>query len=217
MIKAKYTPLSFWWWKQFSHWGPRIYFKDFRVKGLENLPENLHEYAMLMIGNHMTMWDPFWVIDMCHKYFHKRFHAMMLEKELAKRMLLRTGGAYSINPGNRSMVESIAYTLDLLKNPQNLVLYFPQGRLFSQYEPEMVFQPGIEKVLNRLEKPVHICFFVSMIDYLSDFKPTLTIYLQSVPLEKVKTTDELQTAFQQHYDQVLATQKAEADALHGLT
>ena len=216
MIKVKYTALSVWFWKQFSHWGAKRNFREFRVKGLENLPDNLDEHAMLMIGNHKTMWDPFWVIDLCHKYFNKRFHAMMLERELEKRMLLRTGGAYSINPGTRSMVESIKYTLELLEKPGNLVLYFPQGRLFSQYEHKMVFQPGIEKVLNRLKKPVHVCLYVAFIDYLEHFKPTLTFYLTSVPMESVKTTEQLQLAFQQHYDAALEEQKGEADERHGL-
>ncbi len=54
---------------------------------------------------------------------------MMLEEQLRKRMYLNKSGGYSVRKGSRSILKSLDYTAELLKEKKSLVLMFPQGKI----------------------------------------------------------------------------------------
>ncbi|MGB5820503.1 MAG: 1-acyl-sn-glycerol-3-phosphate acyltransferase, partial [Saonia sp.] len=93
---------------------------------------------ILMIGNHFSFYDGFIQILLNLKVFKRRFHFMMLEKELRKNMILTKIGACSISKGKRSSLESLDYAVELLQEKDNLFLFFPQGKIKSIYTREFI-------------------------------------------------------------------------------
>ena len=62
---------------------------------------------------------------------------MILEDTVQSVFFLKYMGAFSITKQSRQMMESLAYAGELLQDPQNLVLIFPQGRLYSNFSDDV--------------------------------------------------------------------------------
>ena len=88
--------------------------------------------AVLLIPNHFSWWDGFFALHLNRHLFRKKFHLMMLERELIERIFFTRAGAFSINQGSREIIESLNYTNGILNNSNNLVVMYPQGQLGSQ-------------------------------------------------------------------------------------
>ena len=129
---------------------------------------------------------------------------MMLEDELAKRPFMRQGGAFSIQPGSRSMIDSLNYAAELLKNPENMLLLYPQGKIHSLYETDIQFGTGINHILKKAGPQVQVIGFVVLLDFLSRAKPRLRFYLQE--MDYYSETDLNQT-YRNFYDECIQRQK----------
>lgn len=104
----------------------------------------------------------------------------MDETELRKRWLFSYSGGFSISGSSRSMFESIQYASDLLKDKENIVLIYPQGKLYSSHTRDIHFKKGIERIQVTEEHPVKVLFLVQLTDYFEFKKPTLYLYLKEV-------------------------------------
>lgn len=102
---------------------------------------------------------------------------MMLEEQLRKYWFFKYTGGFSIKKSSRSVVESINYTSELLSDNHNLVLMFPQGEIQSLYTRSFSFEKGVETILNKTKGKFQIFFVANLIDYFSNPKPSLFIYL----------------------------------------
>lgn len=134
-------------------------------------------HPVLLIANHISWWDGIWALYVNERIFNRKFHFMMLEEQLRKHWYFQYTGGYSVRKNSRSIIETIEYSAELLNDPSNLVLMFPQGNIKSMYHSSFIFEKGIEKILNRTSKPVQIIFMASFIDYLSSPKPALFLYV----------------------------------------
>ena len=157
MIPAKPTFRGRLFWNTFVRVSMKVAFKEVIIEGERINPE----HSIVLIGNHISWWDGFFALYLNQHIFNKQYYVMMLEKELRKQRFMRQGGAFSIEPGSRSMVRSFAYTQELLASPQNLVTIFPQGKIHSQYETAISFQPGIGKMLDPDRGRVSSCLLYS--------------------------------------------------------
>jgi len=174
MIKAHHTTLGQWFWAQFSKWSIKLRFHTFRIeKTVKADPQR----PMLLIGNHISWWDGFWPLWLNRKYFRKRFHVMMLEEELKKRRFMRQGGAFSIHPNKRSMLESLDYVNELLKDADNLVVIYPQGKIHSMSDHRIRFEKGLERILTVCGEETQVVFSVVLVDYFARARPTVFYYL----------------------------------------
>ncbi|MGE4287322.1 MAG: lysophospholipid acyltransferase family protein [Salinivirgaceae bacterium] len=151
--------------------------------------------AFLVIGNHTSWWDGFWMLYLNDKKLHKRFHVMMLEKELEKRKYFNHCGAYSINPGHISVRKSLHTTLELLSNSENLVVFYPEGKINASTSVPKKFQPGIGALLKQAPAQAQILFTVCLTDYFSQQKPTLYIYFKEVSFREVETLEKLEERY----------------------
>jgi len=133
---------------------------------------------VLLLCNHVSWWDGFWVMYANLKVFHRKFHFMMLEEQLRKYSFFINTGGYSVKKGSRSVIESINYTIELLTVNKNLVMLFPQGKITSLYDQSFHFEKGVERILKVVNGKVQIIFLANLVDYLSKEKPSLSIYLQ---------------------------------------
>jgi hypothetical protein len=101
----------------------------------------------------------------------------MLQEQLEVRMMLSKTGAFSIKKGSRSMLDSLNYAGELLSDPGNMVVMFPQGAIHSIYERPIIFEKGWYRIIQRASNPIQVVFFHALVDYYSRRKPTLNFYL----------------------------------------
>lgn len=175
MLKPKFHPISTTFWNFYIH---RIIKSDFHEHIFDSNFEVDKCKSILVLSNHFSWWDGFFVYELNRLLFGKRFHVMMLEEQLRKNSFLKTAGAYSIDKTNgRKSLESLNYSAELLENPNNLVLMFPQGQIESIYTQKPTFQSGVGRIVKQLNEPTKLVFCINLTDYHSNRKPTLRSYL----------------------------------------
>ncbi|HER09609.1 MAG TPA: hypothetical protein ENO20_11945 [Bacteroides sp.] len=173
IIKARHHWFYYPFFKFYSRWMPKL---DFRKVTLHHSLED-RQLPILMIGNHVSWWDGFLGQYINLELFHRKLHILMLEEQLRERMFLNKTGAYSIRKGDRSALESIRYTADLLSDRRNLVILYPQGKIHSIMDVPVKFESGWYRVFRYLDHPIQVVFYVALFDFFSFRKPELNIYL----------------------------------------
>lgn len=202
IIKAQHHPIIYPFFKFYTNW------KIFRNFESVHFSGNYFEKGrpLLLIANHVSWWDGFWVFYLNQKLFKRKFYFMMLEEQLKKYPFFIKSGGYSVKKGNRSILESIQYTAEILKESGNAVLLFPQGKIQSVYESTFKFEKGIEKVLEAVECSIQIIFIVNLTDYFSDPKPGLYIYYREYEDNKSGTVT-LQEEYNSFYQSCISEQQ----------
>ena len=165
--------------------------------------------AVLLIGNHVGWWDGFWAMYLNLKVLKRKFHFMMLEEQLLNYRFFNYTGAFSVDKGSWSVVESIRYASDLLNDSKNMLLMYPQGRLHSMYEHHFQFEKGIERMLKNRERKVQVVFSANLVDCFTEPKPSLSIYTENY--EGAFTVEALEQAYNDFYTRCLENQFAKAE------
>ena len=100
---------------------------------MEEFPAVKSDIPILLMPNHSTWWDGFFVYLLNNLIYRRPLYVMMLEEQLSKYSFFSKVGAYSIRPGHpASILETMKYSLEILhtvKNPAPLVCLFPQGKM----------------------------------------------------------------------------------------
>lgn len=176
--------------------------------GVKKIIGNVVEKGLpvLIVANHQSWWDGHWVEYINQRIFKRKFHFMMREDQLRKNWFLNYAGGYSVDKNSRSIVESLNYSSELLQNPNNLVLIFPQGEIQSIHQREIIFQKGIERVLKNTSNPIQILFLVSLVDYFSDQKPGVYFHLREYTSDAFDIQS-LQQSYRQFYIAAIEKQK----------
>ncbi len=155
---------------------------------------------VLLIGNHFSWWDGFIAYYLNDRLFRRIYHVMMLEEQLRDRMFLNKAGAFSIDKGKRSMVESLSYAADLLQTKDNLLVLYPQGKFQSIHHRPVQFEKGFVVILEKAaESGFQMIFYVALTDYYEYRKPMLHIYLKEVSYFAGMTADDLEAAYNAFY------------------
>lgn len=123
---------------------------------------------------------------------------MILEETGKKNSFMKYLGAYTVQKGTRDIITSLDYTASLLAEPDNLVLIFPQGTLYSNFTDQIQFQNGLSRVIKLAGGQFQTVFAVSFIEYLQRKKATVNVSLQ-VRAEGFAGINELQEVFQSYY------------------
>lgn len=181
MIQAKHHPLVYGFFKTYSRIRIRNNFHDVVVNGDVSSAGK----AVLLLSNHISWWDGFWALYLNEKIFRRKFHFMMDEEQLRQRWLFSYSGGFSIRPNSRSLFESLHYTEQLLTNSDNLVVIYPQGKLYSSHAPEIRFKKGIERLRFTPANLPDVYFLVQLTEYFQFEKPTLYFYLQKASEETI--------------------------------
>lgn len=191
------------WYRRFWSWYFRhIIRSDFSGFELVGTPPELAaDKSVLLLQNHISWWDGFWAYRLNDLYFGRRFHVMMLEEELAKRKFLTYAGAFSIRKSSRSVVESLRFGTQLLQDPQNLLLLFPQGKIESQQVARLHFGKGVERVIQQSAEHTQVVMAAVFPDYFSSRKPLLRIYLRHLPTQELHTHTDWEVTFNSFYQE----------------
>lgn len=165
--------------------------------------------SILLVPNHFSWWDGFFAWKLNSKLLHKKFYLMMLESELTKHRFFAKLGAFSISPTSKGMMESLRFAIEVIKQPNNLLVFYPQGKLYSQHHMALEFQKGIERMVEYSDN-FRLLMCANLIDYYAHPKPSLTIYLQ----EYVRLADFNLTQFQLTYNLFLKQSIYKQDKIH---
>lgn len=206
IIKANHNFLIFLFFRFYSRWIIRKHFGLIEVESKfreGNLP-------VLLIANHFSWWDGF-IPFFWNNYFLKRkFHFMMLEEQLRKFTFFRRLGGFSVRKNNRSILESIEYAAQLLRDKRNAVLVFPQGKIETSYKTAFNFESGIAKIIRKATQPIQILFMANLVDYFSERKPGLFIYISEYNGEKFDI-ESIQEAYNLFFSQCISTNELKSN------
>ena len=136
-------------------------------------PEIPSDLPLLLLPNHSTWWDGFFVYLLNKRIFRRTAYLMMLEEQLSKYWFFAKLGAYSIEPGQRrGIVESLAYTVELLNQRMSLVSVFPQGELLPWHTRPLGYKRGVEWILQRYGKQVAVLPLAIRTEFLGERCPS---------------------------------------------
>lgn len=155
--------------------------------------------SVLVIANHFSIWDGLLLQRLFDQFGGKRFHVMLLEETSKKEPMLKYGGAFSVNKGSRDVLTALDYAAELLKDPNNLVLIFPQGKLYSNFIGELKFEKGIMRIMQGAAGKFQLLFAATFIENFNHKKPTANVYLRAEPQTVFDNIDGLTQCYQQHY------------------
>ncbi len=175
MIKAKHHFFIYPFFQYYTLYLLRKKFHSVRVIG-EFFDENK---PILLIANHVSWWDGFWAMFLNLNRLKRKFYFMMQENQLLKFRFFNKTGAFSVNKNSREIIQSINYASVILEDKRNMLLIYPQGKIQSIYEHKFNFEKGIERILKEKNGKVQLVFSVNLIDYFSQPKPSLYIYIET--------------------------------------
>lgn len=148
-------------------------FTHFYLSG--KIPQTDPRKGLLITPNHFSWWDGFFIDYAARKCYSRNFHIIMLEEQLKKYSFFRRLGAFSIEPSNtKKIAESLNFASQILSDPQNLLVYYPQGKI-EPYDIYPAIKPGI-KFLLKYNNGIQIVPAAFRIEFNNRKKPD--IYLR---------------------------------------
>ena len=136
------------------------------------------DHSYLLMCNHFSFWDGFWAFYLCNKVMRKdhgmkRLYIMSLKKQMEKNKWLRYFGSFSVEPGKLSMHESLAYSAEILSEPGNLLLFYPQGKLESCHVRHIIFEDGITHIVPQINGNCQLLWSSNLIEYFESLKASV--------------------------------------------
>lgn len=180
ILKAKHHFLLYPFFKWYAQYRMKKHHSTIRISG----EFTDRKFPVLLIANHISWWDGFWAVYVNEQLLHRKFHFMMLEEQLKKHWYFQYTGGFSVRKHSRTVVESLRYAAELLSDPQNMVLLFPQGEIQSMHQQDIHFESGLEQILKNKEKKVQVLMMASLPDYFSEPRPGITFYLREYKGER---------------------------------
>ena len=75
-------------------------------------------------------------------------------------------------------MESLQYTLELLRDKKNMVALFPQGKFESKYQHPLHFEKGLGWIMKKLPGEVQFIFMANQVEYFDAVKPQLFMHFE---------------------------------------
>ncbi|MBC7401191.1 MAG: 1-acyl-sn-glycerol-3-phosphate acyltransferase [Mucilaginibacter sp.] len=197
MIYPKKNIIFKWSVHAYVYW---LTIRKFKEINFNTISVDKHK-SVLLIANHFSAWDTVVLFWINRKLLKKKFHVMMLESTAIKEPFLKYAGGFSINKTSKDMIHSLDFAAKLLDDPDNLVLIFPQGKIYSNMVSEVVFEKGIMQVIKKAAGKFQLIFAATFIENFDNFKPVANTSLKTGIANSFNTILDLQEAYQQHYTQ----------------
>ena len=153
----------------------RLFKRNFHtIQVLGALPEIPPHLPLLLLPNHSTWWDGFFVYLLNKRIFRRTAYLMMLEEQLSRYRFFAKIGAYSIEPKYRQgIVKSLGYTVELLNQRTSLVSVFPQGELLPWQTRPLGYKRGVEWILRKYGKSVAVLPLAIRTEFLGEKRPSV--------------------------------------------
>ncbi|NRF41610.1 1-acyl-sn-glycerol-3-phosphate acyltransferase [Pedobacter foliorum] len=202
MYQSQKSPIVF---KFFSWYVAYIIKKDFSSYNFNKLQIKDDE-AVLLLANHFSWWDGFLMFYLNKKLFKKQFHVLVTKEDYEKLWFLKYLGAFAAETNGKDVVQTLIYAGGLLDNPDNLVLIFPQGKLYTSYIGSISFEKGVMQVVNASKKKFQTIFSANLTDYFGERKPEARSYLASWEAEEYVSLQLLKSEYNKHYGAAVKSQ-----------
>jgi 1-acyl-sn-glycerol-3-phosphate acyltransferase len=163
-----------------------------------NRPEFSKEQSVLLIANHFSWWDGFLLYYVNKLVFKKQFHIMVLEESMRKLRFLKYLGSFSVVKNSKSVLESLDYAAWLLNDTDNLVVIFPQGKLYSNFVDDISFEKGVAYIASKAKPNFQYALAATFTENFEHKKPTAHIYLKALSVNDIMP-QEIASQYQQHY------------------
>jgi len=156
--------------------------------------------ATLLLANHYSWWDGFICYHLNQLLFKKRLHVMVLEATVKQWPFMRHLGAFSINPQSKDMSRSLTYAAGLLDDPDNLLLIFPQGKLYSNFINDIRFEKGLGRIIAQSSGNFQYIMAASFTECFDHKKPSVSLYLKApaIPPGNINAVND---AYTRHYNE----------------
>lgn len=149
----------------------RKHFHAFHLLGTEPMvDENL---PLILVPNHSSWWDGFFVYHLNKTFFQRKLYLMMLESQLKRYPFFQKLGAFSIDQKNpKKILDSLKYSTLSLKMEGNncLLTIFPQGELLPDYAA-LKLNNGLEKVISWYGAKLNVLPLSMKIIHLKEQRP----------------------------------------------
>jgi 1-acyl-sn-glycerol-3-phosphate acyltransferase len=162
--------------------------------------------SVLLLANHFSWWDGFLIYYLNHYLIKKKFHVMVIKETMQNVSFFKYMGAFSVTKNSREILASLDYAAQLLNNPDNLVLIFPQGKLYSNFTEHIVFEKGLTKIMQGAAGKFQTILAATFMETLQYKKPSANIYLKR-DNENLTLFNKIEEAYQQHYNSSKLVQK----------
>ena len=214
MIYAEHKKWADWIFYRYLNQLLKKHFYAIHVLG--DIPAFSPQQPLLLLPNHSSWWDGFFIYILNKKILQRTSYIMMLEEQLAQNSFFRYIGAYSIDPHSyKGLKESLDYTQKVIhqKDSPKYVCIFPQGELTPFDEKSVKFKNGIGFILKRITIPVTLCFVGIEIFYLNEQRPEVFLKLLPYTITEKPDIDSIST-FEKDFSIFL--QQLKQDVLDGV-
>jgi len=195
LIKPKKNFIIHWVLHIYTRWIVSRHFHEILFNQIEVDPGK----SILLIANHFSYWDSLILYIVTLKVLKRNYYVMVREDTTLHLRYVKYAGAFSVKKKSRDMLESLDYAAELLHDPKNLVLIFPQGKLYSNFVGQINFERGLIKIIERAEGKFQLIYAATFIQYFKHKKQSVTVYLENQTYED-KSHEELKDAYQRYYD-----------------
>lgn len=135
--------------EKWVYWLIEHTFSSVRIKNKQNFNLGNPNYANLLYGNHSCFHDGQVAYYLCRKAFNANFYLMI--QELYKLPILKKIGGFSVEKESPvESLKSINYASNLLKDCNNMVWIFPQGRVMPPDYRPVKFESGLSYICNKV-------------------------------------------------------------------
>ncbi len=125
---------------------------------------------------------------------------MITEENYQNVWFLKFVGSFSVRKNSRSVLQSLEYAGALLNDPNNLVLIFPQGQLYSNHSDSILFEKGLTKLISFSEKKFQYIFAAMFADFFQHRKPSVKCYLATWQAAEFAGLQVIKSEFNKHYE-----------------
>jgi hypothetical protein len=184
MIKARH---SRWAQSLFHRYIMRLmqhHFHAFHLLGeVPVWPDNAH---LLVLPNHCSWWDGFFIHLLNTRVWHRRPYLMMLEEQLEQHRFFARLGVFSVrSDGFAAARQSLCYIRQVMAEqpPAEIFLaLFPQGELRPDFIRPLGYKPGILWLVKQAESPVVVVQLAIRIEFLEQQRPD--VFFEFGPLHR---------------------------------
>ncbi len=124
---------------------------------------------------------------------------MVLEDTMHRVSFFKYLGGFSIAKNSKQMLESLTYTAGLLNDANNMVVIFPQGKLYSNFVDEVKFEKGVFKIIELATAEYDYIFAATFIENFEHKKPTVYINFKNCSKNIAKTPQLIEEKYQEFY------------------
>ena len=118
---------------------------------------------------------------------------------MEKNPWLRYMGSFSIEPGRYSIAESLAYAAEILAEPGNLLLFFPQAKLESSHIRQIKFEEGIAHIVPKINGNTQLIWSSNLIEYFESTRPSVYFDMKDCGTNHDFDFDNLQKTVNLHH------------------